>query len=53
MGAAKVVLPEERRDMTTTETAPTIVPDFGDDTPIGRKLAIISSEGNVDMAYPA
>jgi peroxiredoxin family protein len=38
--------------MTTTPTAPSIVPDFGDATPTGRKLAIICSKGNLDMAYP-
>ena len=41
--------------MSTTErTQPTpgIVPDFGDDAPAGRKLAIICSKGNLDMAYP-
>ncbi len=39
--------------MTTTEqTLPTIVPDFGDNEPTGRKLAIICSKGNLDMAYP-
>jgi peroxiredoxin family protein len=38
--------------MTTIETSPAIVPDFGDDTPGGRKLAIICSKGNLDMAYP-
>jgi len=36
--------------MTTTETAP-VVPDFGA-TDTGRKLAIICSKGNLDMAYP-
>jgi peroxiredoxin family protein len=37
--------------MTTTEPAP-IVPSFG--TPqTDRKLAIICSKGNLDMAYPA
>jgi peroxiredoxin family protein len=36
----------------TTETSPAIVPDFGDDTTTGRKLAIICSKGNLDMAYP-
>jgi len=30
----------------------TIVPDFGDDSP-DRKMAIICSKGNLDMAYPA
>jgi peroxiredoxin family protein len=37
---------------TTIQTAPSIVPDFGDDAPTGRKLAIICSKGNLDMAYP-
>jgi peroxiredoxin family protein len=40
--------------MTTTitaETAPAIVPDFGEEK-TGRKLAIICSKGNLDMAYP-
>jgi peroxiredoxin family protein len=37
----------------TTETAPALVPDFGDDEATGRKLAIICSKGNLDMAYPA
>ena len=36
----------------TTQTAPSIVPDFGDQKPTGRKLAIICSKGNLDMAYP-
>jgi peroxiredoxin family protein len=35
-----------------TQTAPTIVPDFGDEKPTGRKVAIICSKGNLDMAYP-
>jgi peroxiredoxin family protein len=38
--------------MTTVANAPTIVPDFGGDTPTGRKLAIICSKGNLDMTYP-
>jgi peroxiredoxin family protein len=38
--------------MTTTEAAPAVVPDFGDTAPTGRKLAIICSKGNLDMAYP-
>ena len=37
--------------MTTTETAAAIVPSF-DDADTGRKLAIICSKGNLDMAYP-
>jgi len=37
----------------TTQTAPAIVPDFDDDeTTTCRKLAIICSKGNLDMAYP-
>ncbi|GAA1039525.1 DsrE/DsrF/DrsH-like family protein [Virgisporangium ochraceum] len=36
----------------TTDTAPTIVPNFDDDATTGRKLAIICSKGNLDMAYP-
>jgi peroxiredoxin family protein len=36
--------------MSTTESAP-IVPSFGDDDS-DRKLAIICSKGNLDMAYP-
>jgi peroxiredoxin family protein len=38
--------------MTTIETAPAVIPDFGDDETTGRKLAIICSKGNLDMAYP-
>jgi peroxiredoxin family protein len=38
--------------MTTTEPRAAIVPDFGDEEPTGRKLAIICSKGNLDMAYP-
>ena len=30
-----------------------VIPDFGDDEESGRKLAIICSKGNLDMAYPA
>lgn len=36
----------------TTQTAPALVPKFDDDTSTGRKLAIICSKGNLDMAYP-
>jgi peroxiredoxin family protein len=36
----------------TTQTAPAIVPDFGGTAATGRKLAIICSKGNLDMAYP-
>ena len=38
--------------MTTTETRPAIVPSFDDEESTGRKLAIICSKGNLDMAYP-
>ncbi|WP_426595158.1 DsrE/DsrF/DrsH-like family protein [Cellulomonas sp. McL0617] len=38
--------------MTTTETAPVVIPDFGDDDAPGRTLAIICSKGNLDMVYP-
>ena len=38
--------------MTTTEPAPALVPQFDDDAPTGRTLAIICSKGNLDMAYP-
>lgn len=38
--------------MTDTETAPAIVPDFGDDEE-ERKIAFVCSKGTLDMAYPA
>jgi peroxiredoxin family protein len=38
--------------MTTTEAAPAIVPDFDADESGDRKIAIICSKGNLDMAYP-
>ncbi len=40
--------------MTVTDGEPrqAIVPDFGDEEDGGRKLAIICSKGNLDMAYP-
>ncbi|HET8658473.1 MAG TPA: DsrE/DsrF/DrsH-like family protein [Micromonosporaceae bacterium] len=38
--------------MTTVATAPAIVPAFDDKEDTGRKLAIICSKGNLDMAYP-
>jgi peroxiredoxin family protein len=38
--------------MTTTDTHPAIVPNFDEETGGGRKLAIICSKGNLDMAYP-
>ena len=36
----------------STDTAPAIVPSFDDEEDTGRKLAIICSKGNLDMAYP-
>jgi peroxiredoxin family protein len=36
----------------TTVTEPAIVPNFDDEAETGRKLAIICSKGNLDMAYP-
>ena len=38
--------------MTMMDTAPAIVPDFGDEAEVDRKLVIICSKGNLDMAYP-
>ena len=38
--------------MTSTESAPAIVPDFGDDDS-DRKICFICSKGTLDMAYPA
>jgi peroxiredoxin family protein len=38
--------------MTTTETSPTVIPDFGDDAE-ERKICFVCSKGNLDMAYPA
>lgn len=41
--------------MTITDTRPAIVPNFDDESDEGtdgRKLAIICSKGNLDMAYP-
>jgi peroxiredoxin family protein len=38
--------------MTTTQELPATIPDFGDDSDDGRKIAIICSKGNLDMAYP-
>jgi peroxiredoxin family protein len=44
------LITRKEKTMTITENAP-LVPDFGTtDTP--RKLAIICSKGNLDMAYP-
>jgi len=39
--------------MTDAGTAPAIVPSFASEQGAGRKLAIICSKGNLDMAYPA
>ncbi len=36
----------------TTTVAPSVVPSFDDGAETGRKLAIICSKGNLDMAYP-
>ncbi len=38
--------------MTTTDTAPAIIPSFDNPHGQGRKLAIICSKGSLDMAYP-
>ena len=38
--------------MTQTMTDAPLVPSFGDDVATDRKLAIICSKGNLDMAYP-
>jgi peroxiredoxin family protein len=38
--------------MTDTTLKPAVVPNFDDDVETGRKLAIICSKGNLDMAYP-
>jgi peroxiredoxin family protein len=38
--------------MITAETTPAIVPDFDSNANTARKLAIICSKGNLDMAYP-
>ncbi len=38
--------------MTTTQTAPAVVPDFGDEAE-QRRICFICSKGNLDMAYPA
>jgi hypothetical protein len=37
--------------MTTIAPVPTLIPDFGEDHDTsGRKLAVICSKGNLDMA---
>ncbi|HET8600996.1 MAG TPA: DsrE/DsrF/DrsH-like family protein [Segeticoccus sp.] len=37
---------------TDTQTASLLIPRFDDDADVERKLAIICSKGNLDMAYP-
>lgn len=37
---------------TSIDTSSLVTPDFGDAATEGRKLAIICSKGNLDMAYP-
>src|SRR3954467_4159039 len=37
---------------TTAAPAPAVVPSFDNPESEGRKLAIICSKGNLDMAYP-
>src|SRR5580765_2343520 len=39
-------------ETTMTETGAPIVPSFDDEDETGRKLAIICSKGNLDLAYP-
>src|SRR5450759_2827972 len=36
----------------TVNTEPAIVPNFDSEVGTGRKIAIICSKGNLDMAYP-
>ncbi|NOX23327.1 MAG: hypothetical protein GXP36_09585 [Actinobacteria bacterium] len=38
--------------MTTIDTTPTTVPDFGDTNETDRKICFILSKGTLDMAYP-
>ena len=38
--------------MTVTQEKTAITPNFDDESSSGRKLAIICSKGNLDMAYP-
>jgi len=38
--------------MTTTDASPAIVPNFDSEVGTGRKIAIICSKGNLDMASP-
>ena len=37
---------------TLTDMSPAIIPDFDSEEQAGRKIAIICSTGNLDMAYP-
>ncbi len=39
-------------DTADPAAAPALVPDFGGSGSAGRKLALICSKGNLDMAYP-
>jgi peroxiredoxin family protein len=50
--ASHIMSTTETTPTETTTTAPAIVPNFDDDSPAERKLAIICSKGNLDMAYP-
>src|SRR5207249_3501916 len=43
---------KEHTMTTGTMPAPAIVPSFDDEIDTSRKLAIICSKGNLDMAYP-
>jgi peroxiredoxin family protein len=49
VSATSDLTPNEAQDRAT---GPSIMPDFGDDAPMRRKLAVICSKGNLDMAYP-
>jgi peroxiredoxin family protein len=43
---------KEGTNVTTADTTPVIVTNFDVETPAGRKLAVIWSQGSLDMAYP-
>ena len=38
--------------MTTSQEAPSVLPDFGDDD-TDRKICFIASKGTLDMVYPS
>ena len=38
--------------MTTSQEAPSVIPDFGDDD-TDRKICFIASKGTLDMVYPS